>query len=75
MAASPEIRAGSLKEIPPPQGQKAVRFRMMMYTRKKRSLSPAALRLKTEFQDLIRALGRRRSRAKIEMRSSQTAVG
>jgi DNA-binding transcriptional LysR family regulator len=58
LAASTEIRAGRLKEIPPPQGQRAERFRMMMYSLDRRSLSPAALKLKTKFQDLIRALGR-----------------
>jgi DNA-binding transcriptional LysR family regulator len=58
LAASTEIQAGSLKEIPPPQGQRAERFRMMMYSLDRRSLSPAALKLKTKFQDLIRALGR-----------------
>jgi DNA-binding transcriptional LysR family regulator len=55
-AASPEIRAGRLQEIPPPPGQKALRFRMMLYSLDRRSLSPAALMLKSMFEERIRAL-------------------
>jgi DNA-binding transcriptional LysR family regulator len=55
-AASPEIRAGRLREIPAPPGQKALRFRMMLYSLDRRSLSPAALMLTGMFQDRIRAL-------------------
>lgn len=57
-AASAEIRAARLKEIPAPGGQKALRFRMMLYSLDKRSLSPAALMLNDLLQDRIRALGR-----------------
>jgi len=56
-AASPEIRAGRLSEIPPPAGQKALRFRMMLYSLDRRSLSPGALLFKGLFQNRIRALG------------------
>src|SRR5262249_34740884 len=56
-AASPEIRAERLKEIPPPGGQKSLRFRMMLYSLDRRSLSPGALLFKGLFQDRIRALG------------------
>jgi DNA-binding transcriptional LysR family regulator len=56
-AASPEIAAGRLKEIAAPPGQKALRFRMMLYSLDRRSLSPAALMFKGLFQDRIRALG------------------
>ena len=56
-AASPEIRTARLREIPPPNGQKGLRFRMMLYSLDRRSLSPAALMLKGMFQDRIRALG------------------
>jgi DNA-binding transcriptional LysR family regulator len=60
-AASPEIRAARLKEIPPPSGQKTLRFRMMLYSLDRRSLSPAGVMLKEMFQERIRALGRETS--------------
>jgi DNA-binding transcriptional LysR family regulator len=56
-AAAPEISAARLQEIPPPAGQRAVRFRMMLYSLDRRSLSPAALMLKGLFHERIRALG------------------
>jgi DNA-binding transcriptional LysR family regulator len=56
-AASEEIRAGKLKEIAPPKEQKSLRFRMMLYSLDRRSLSPAALLLKGMFRDRIEALG------------------
>jgi DNA-binding transcriptional LysR family regulator len=56
-AAAPEIRAARLREIPPPEGQKALRFRMKMYSLDRRSLSPGALLLKGMFQERIRVLG------------------
>ena len=56
-AALPEIRAARLAEIPAPNGQKALRFRMVLYSLDRRSLSPAALMLRGMFQDRIRALG------------------
>jgi DNA-binding transcriptional LysR family regulator len=56
-AASPEIKAGRLQEIAAPAGQKGLRFRMMLYSLDRRSLSPAALLLKGLFQERIRALG------------------
>jgi DNA-binding transcriptional LysR family regulator len=74
LAAAEEIRAGSLKEIPPPPGCKAERFRLMMYSLSKRSLSPAAQRLKMKLQDLIRAQGGHRARPK-DARSSAPASG
>jgi DNA-binding transcriptional LysR family regulator len=57
-AAMEEIRAGRLREIPIPDGQKALRIRMMLYSRYRRSLSPAALMFKERFQEPIRALSR-----------------
>jgi DNA-binding transcriptional LysR family regulator len=55
-AASPEIAAGRLKEIAPPPGQRALRFRMMLYSLERRSLSPAAVMFKGLFQERIRGL-------------------
>jgi DNA-binding transcriptional LysR family regulator len=52
-AAAAEIRAGRLREIPLPKGQKVFRSRMMMYSPQRRSLSPAALLLKEMFQARI----------------------
>ena len=49
--------AARLTEIAAPNGQKALRFRMMLYSLDRRSLSPAALMLRGMFQDRIRALG------------------
>jgi DNA-binding transcriptional LysR family regulator len=49
-AAMFEIRAGRLAEIAPPKGQKPFRFKMMMYSLNRRSLSPAAVLLKEMFQ-------------------------
>ena len=57
-AAAFEIRAGRLTEIPPPKGQKALRCKMMMYSLDRRSLSPAALMLKTMFEKEIGALAK-----------------
>jgi DNA-binding transcriptional LysR family regulator len=57
-AAAAEIRDKRLQEIPAPRGQKTVRFRMMLYSLDRRSLSPAALMLKEMFQNRIRTLGR-----------------
>jgi DNA-binding transcriptional LysR family regulator len=64
-AASPEIRAGRLQEIPPPTGQKALRFRMMLYSLDRRSLSPGALLFKGLFQERIRALADGRETAAV----------
>lgn len=55
-AAAFEIRAGRLKEIPVPKGQKIFRFKMMMYSFNRRSLSPAALMLKEMFQKELSVL-------------------
>jgi len=55
-AASAEIRAGRLREIAAPEGQRTLRFRMMLYSLDRRSLSPAALMLKEKFHERIRTL-------------------
>lgn len=55
-AAMFEIRAGRLQEIAPPKGQKPFRFKMMMYSLNRRSLSPAALMLKEMFQQQFKEL-------------------
>lgn len=57
-AAAAEIRAGRLEEIPPPPGQRGLRFRMMLYSLARRSLSPAAQMLKGLLQERIRTLDR-----------------
>ena len=56
-AAAFEIRAGRLREIPLSKGHKELRYRMMMYSLPRRSLSPAALMFKDSFQKQIGALG------------------
>ena len=53
LAAAFEIRDSRLKEIPIPKGQKVFRFKMMMYSFNRRSLSPAALVLKGLFQKVL----------------------
>jgi DNA-binding transcriptional LysR family regulator len=55
-AAAAEIRDGRLCPIPVPRGQRSLRFRMMLYSLDRRSLSPAALMLKGLFQERIVAL-------------------
>jgi DNA-binding transcriptional LysR family regulator len=57
-AALFEIQSGRLKEIPPPKGQKTFRFKMMMYSVNRRSLSPAALMLKSMFEKQLVKLAR-----------------
>ncbi len=54
-AAAFEMRAGRLTEIPIPKGQKVFRFKLMMYSFNKRSLSPAALMLKQLFEKTLQA--------------------
>jgi hypothetical protein len=56
VAARFEIRARRLREIPPPKGQKAFRFKMRLYSLSGRSLSPPALMLKELFQQQLREL-------------------
>ena len=55
-AAMFEIRSGRLAEIEPLKKQKAFRFKMMMYSLGRRSLSPAARMLETLFQKQLGAL-------------------
>jgi DNA-binding transcriptional LysR family regulator len=55
-AADTEIRAGQLKEIRPPSGQKTMRIAMMLYSLEKRTLSPGAMLLRDMIQVRIRAL-------------------
>ena len=55
-AAMFEIRSGRLAEIEPPKNQKSFRFKMMMYSLDRRSLSPAARMLETLFQKQLGAL-------------------
>jgi DNA-binding transcriptional LysR family regulator len=59
-AAMFEIRSGRLQEIAPPQRQKSFRFKMMMYSLNRRSLSPAALVLEGMFQKQLGALTQER---------------
>jgi DNA-binding transcriptional LysR family regulator len=59
-AAMFEIRSGRLPQTEPPQKQKAFRFKMMMYSLDRRSLSPAARMLETLFQKQLGALVRER---------------
>jgi DNA-binding transcriptional LysR family regulator len=55
-AVANEICAGRLAELPAPSGNLDARFRMMIYSLDRRSLSPAALRLKDQFRAQIRSL-------------------
>jgi DNA-binding transcriptional LysR family regulator len=55
-AAVAEIQAGLLQEIPVPRGQRPLRFRLMLYSLDRRSLSPAALMLRSLFQERIASL-------------------
>ena len=55
-AAVAEIQAGLLREIPVPRGQRPLRFRLMLYSLDRRSLSPAALMLRGLFQERIAML-------------------
>lgn len=57
-AVAEQIREGRLAEVPPPSGQARQRFRMMMYSLDRRTLSPAVLRLAELFQQEISALER-----------------
>lgn len=57
-AASEELSSGQLREIRPPDGEKGLRFRMMLYSLERRSLSPAAVMFKSLFQERIAALTR-----------------
>lgn len=55
-AVAEEIAAGRLAVLPAAPGQPGARFRMMLYRLDRRSLSPAALRLRDQFRARIRAL-------------------
>lgn len=55
-AVTGEIKAGRLRELPPPPGWRSPRFRMLMYTLERRTLSPAAQRLQAEFKSQIQTL-------------------
>jgi len=59
-AAMFEIRSGRLQEIASPKRQKPFRFKMMMYSLNRRSLSPAALVLEGMFQKQLGALTQER---------------
>lgn len=56
-AVAEEIAAGRLAALPLEPDQSGARFRMMLYSLDRRSLSPAALRLREAFRSRIRALG------------------
>jgi DNA-binding transcriptional LysR family regulator len=56
-AAIDEIRAGRLRQLPAAQGQGYGSFRILMYSLDRRSLSPAALHVKSSLQSIIRTLG------------------
>ena len=58
-AVADEIRVGRLRELPATIGEGASRFRMMIYTLDRRSLSPAALRLRDKFRARVRTLAGR----------------
>lgn len=55
-AAAEPIRAGRLRVLPHPPGQEMPRFRMLLYSLERRSLSPGALRFKDQFRRRIREL-------------------
>ncbi len=58
-AAAAEMLAGRLREIAVPRGQRPMRFRLMLYSLDRRSLSPAALMLRSLFQERIASLAAR----------------
>jgi DNA-binding transcriptional LysR family regulator len=49
-AASHELEAGTLCQLPAPLSERGNSIKMMMYSREDRSLSPAALRLRDRFR-------------------------
>jgi hypothetical protein len=51
-----DIRSGRLAQIEPLKKQKSFRFKMMLYSLDRRSLSPAARVLETMFQKQLGAL-------------------
>ena len=55
-AAMFEIRSGRLAELNQPRKQKSLRFKMMLYSLDRRSLSPAARVLETLFQKQLGSL-------------------
>ena len=55
-AALTDLQSGRLCEITPPKGQKIFRFKLMMYSLDRRSLSPAALLLKDMFRKQLSAM-------------------
>jgi DNA-binding transcriptional LysR family regulator len=55
-AVAEELAAGRLAELPWPAEEAGPRFRMMLYSLDRRSLSPAAQRLREAFRGRIRAL-------------------
>lgn len=55
-AAAAEIESGLLQELPAARGRKSLRFKIMMYSLQRRSLSPAARLLKERFQERIARL-------------------
>jgi DNA-binding transcriptional LysR family regulator len=55
-AAAEAIMEGRIRELPPERGRGAGEFRVVMYSLSRRSLSPAALRLRELFREKIRTL-------------------
>lgn len=55
-AVADQIRAGRLRLLPDPPDAETPRFRMLLYSLDRRSLSPGALRLRDQFRRRIREL-------------------
>jgi DNA-binding transcriptional LysR family regulator len=58
-AAAEEILQGRIQELPWPRGDAPRQFRLAMYSLDRRSLSPAALRLRDQFRSRLRTLSDR----------------
>jgi DNA-binding transcriptional LysR family regulator len=58
-AAADEILQGRIRELPSPRGLDQRMFPIVMYSLDRRSLSPAALRLRDQFRARVRALSER----------------
>jgi DNA-binding transcriptional LysR family regulator len=65
-AAIDAVASGRLVEIPPPRDQAPARIRLMIYSLDRRSLSPAALKLKERLRAALQALWLRLGEATAE---------
>jgi DNA-binding transcriptional LysR family regulator len=70
-AVADEILAARIRELPPPYGRGNRRFPIVMYSLDRRSLSPAAVRLRDQFRARIRALSNRLAGALDDAASEQ----